>query len=620
MRIGLFSDTYAPDINGVASSVGILENALKKLGHEVFIITNHNRLHIEMVGNVLLLPGIELKKLYGYTMSGLYSFKGKAIIEKMQLDIIHVHTEFGVGLFGRIVAKALNIPLVSTYHTAYEDYTHYVNVFDHPTIEKYSKKAVSKLSKTFANATKAVIAPSEKTKKSLLSYGVDVPIYEIPTGLNLRKFKEIEPQIISNIKKDYNIKENEKIVVFVGRIAAEKNIIMLIDAFKYVENMRLMIVGDGPQLQDLKSYVAQLNIQNKVIFTGKKENRIINHFYNVASCFASASTSETQGMTYIEALACGKVVFARRDEVVKTLITENENGYFFDNEKELAQKLNDFNQLPHSKLVEMAHCAEKSVEIYDDITFGKRVVKMYEEVLEEKTLINEIRFEKKGIRIITDNASFLVDMDTYLDEHLAKGKYISKQKMEQFIEKHNNMLEIEKITAKIANKMYTEKEVLNMLGNLNVDKQQWIEHFKAIHLIDDAQYVEAFLAQSKLALYSNKKIMNLLAEKGIDIEIERDEKSAALKLANKLVKTSSLSIVATKNKIRQKLYENRFDVASIQYALENVEITISDDKQQLLKNKTLEKANRLYSKYEGFEKQRRIKLYLKTKGFNVDED
>ena len=137
MRIGLFSDTYLPDINGVATSVETLRKVLEENGHHVYVIANHKGLiNLKREGNVLRLPGIELKWLYGYSMSSPLQLKAKDEIKAMNLDVIHVHTEFGVGIFGRLIAKELNIPLVSTYHTMYEDYTHYLNIFDIEIVEK----------------------------------------------------------------------------------------------------------------------------------------------------------------------------------------------------------------------------------------------------------------------------------------------------------------------------------------------------------------------------------------------------------------------------------------------------------------------------------------------------
>ncbi|WP_304937575.1 glycosyltransferase, partial [Ileibacterium valens] len=123
MRVGLFTDTYLPDINGVVSSTVTLKKALERAGHTVFVITNHAGATIELEGDVLRLPGIALKGLYGYKMSSPISLGALSYIRNMNLDVIHLQTNFGVGVYGQAIGKTLGIPLVDTYHTMYEDYT-----------------------------------------------------------------------------------------------------------------------------------------------------------------------------------------------------------------------------------------------------------------------------------------------------------------------------------------------------------------------------------------------------------------------------------------------------------------------------------------------------------------
>ena len=162
MRIGIFTDTYTPDINGVVSSVVTLQKGLEAAGHEVYIVTGQkNSLHAHREGNVIRMPGLELKKLYGYTLSTPYHFEVKKEVEDLHLDVIHVQQEFSVGIFGRILGHSLHIPVVYTYHTMYEDYTHYVNFFDLESVEKISKKAVHSLSRYLCNSVSGIIAPSE---------------------------------------------------------------------------------------------------------------------------------------------------------------------------------------------------------------------------------------------------------------------------------------------------------------------------------------------------------------------------------------------------------------------------------------------------------------------------
>ena len=176
MRIGLFTDAYLPDINGVVSSVATLKGALEEQGHTVYVISNHKGSNIEMKDNILRLGGLELKKFYGYKMSSPIQIRAEKIVREMNLDVIHVQTEAGVGIFARQMARQLHIPLVYTYHTMYEDYTHYVNPLDFETVERMGRLAIRSLSKILGNHAQAVIAPSEKTKQALLQYGVTTTI------------------------------------------------------------------------------------------------------------------------------------------------------------------------------------------------------------------------------------------------------------------------------------------------------------------------------------------------------------------------------------------------------------------------------------------------------------
>lgn len=626
MKIGLFTDTYEPDINGVATSVGTLKNALEKLGHEVFVITNHNRLFFERRGNILFLPGIELKKLYGYTMSFLYSMKASVEIKKLNLDIIHVHTEFGVGIFGRIIAKEFKIPIIATYHTAYEDYTHYVNKSNNPVIDSYSKKVVRSISKLYVNSVDAVISPSEKTEKMLRSYGVKKPIYVIPTGLPLARFKKENVEMIQNIKQEYGIEENENLAIFVGRIAAEKNIEFVIEAFQYINNGRLMIVGDGPQLAELKKYAKELHIFDKIIFTGKKENSFIAQYYKCADCFVSASTSETQGMTYIEAMAAGLVVFAQKDEAVERLINEDNNGYFFGSPKELADKMTSYFELPLSEKNMLKQNAIDSVEKYDELIFGEEVEKAYKNMLEKKIKILDVRFENDKIHLWTTSQEVDIDLDTYIEYHLRKGLEIDEVTWHNLLENNQRYVAYNQAVQKISYAMKSEYEIRELLYQIeNIDEDTItfvIEKLKKHRLLDDEAYAEAFVNSYGVRNDSNATIMRKLETKGIftyDFS-NRNEAEVALAYAEKLQKTTMRRANHEQlNYIRKHLYQKNFNYDSIKYALDNLTFEYDEEKEKEALKKVYEKAQRLYGRYSGFEKTRRIKLYLRQKGFSYDD-
>ena len=255
MRIGIFTDTYLPDINGVVSSIELTKKGLEKLGHEVFIFATYKGLKIKREGNLILLPGVEIKKFYGYKIAQPIHLLLIDEIKELNLDIIHAQTEFGVGTFASIVASTLNIPLIRTYHTTYEDYTHYLNFLNSKTIDEALKVVVAKLSKLYGDNCSMVIVPSNKTKQMLLRYEIKTPIEVIPTGLTLDIGDNYSLQEIEKLKQKYK-KDFDKLLLFVGRIAKEKALDLLLDGFVKVkkENLKikLLIIGDGPELDELK--------------------------------------------------------------------------------------------------------------------------------------------------------------------------------------------------------------------------------------------------------------------------------------------------------------------------------------------------------------------------------
>ena len=189
MRIGLFSDTYPPYINGVSTSVNMLKTALEKQGHQVFVVTTNNsttKYKFEDNKKVLRVPGIPTG-IYDYRLTGIYPVRAINIIKKWKLDIIHTHTEFGIGTFGRLFAKQFDIPLVHTYHTMYEDYIHYITK---GYFKRSSQKIVEYLTNFYCDKTlDELIVPTKKTYDLFVQkYGFSRLVHIIPTGIEIERF------------------------------------------------------------------------------------------------------------------------------------------------------------------------------------------------------------------------------------------------------------------------------------------------------------------------------------------------------------------------------------------------------------------------------------------------
>ena len=351
MKIALFSDTYIPDINGVATSTNILRNKLVNLGHDVLVVTSElpsDTTYDESLDDqVLRVPGLEIQALYGYRACNIFSFKGMKEIKRFNPEVIHVQTEFGIGIFGRIAAEYLDIPVVYTYHTMWTDYSHYINPINSETVDTVVKKVITKISKFYGNSCQGLIVPSNKTKDALIHYGLKQKnIYTIPTGLELERFSvnNKNNELCQSLIEKYHL-QNHFVLTFLGRIAPEKSITVIIDALKKVvainDNIRFLIVGGGPQLEELKEYVKNDHIESYVIFTGPQSGEMVPAHYHISNMFISASLSETQGLTYIEAMASSIPVIARYDDQLEDVIDDGKNGFFFKNEDELPKLILD---------------------------------------------------------------------------------------------------------------------------------------------------------------------------------------------------------------------------------------------------------------------------------------
>lgn len=649
MRIGLFSDTYLPDINGVVSSIVTLQKELEKNGHEVFIIANHKGLlHSKREGNVLRLPGLELKWLYGYILSTPYHFSAKEEIRAMNLDVIHVHTEFGVGLFARIVAKDLSIPVVSTYHTMYEDYTHYINKFDIDEVDKITRKMASSFSRLIVDSCEAVIAPSEKTKETLLKYGVSTPIHIIPTGLDLNKFnaKNVDLALVAQIRNDYGIHAEDKVMLYVGRIAQEKSIDLVIRGFKRVaesaSNYKLMIVGGGPDLDNLKSLSVSLGIDKQVIFTGKQPPEMIPAFYVAMTSFVSASTTETQGMTFIEALSSGLPIFARHDEVLEDLIDEGKSGYFFADEDDFADKVLAFFAMNEEDVKIMREYATSKVGCYDCHSFYLAVMRVYEDAISAYHLTYEVKKIKTTddcvLVTLEDNQEeeikVLVSVDDYFAFEIKKDGLVHSSTLIELQMREKLLKAWRLCIRKISMKDRTRKEMYDILVQDNtLDIKQindMIEKLEEKGYINDTLYMVNEIEKMQFTLDGRKKILRNLVHKGLPYETvssaletlnDATERSKAIKYAEKLQNTiKGKSIKMKKQLMKQKLIVQGYDGYLADEIIEAMNYEADMDEQEQLLAKTIQKAVKTYSKkYEGRDLRNAVLRTLIRKGFNSED-
>ena len=405
MRVGIFTESYPPLVNGVSTSILMLEHALTKLGHEVFIITvsdNKKDYTLENNGHILRLPSVNLVNCYDYKMTSVYPIKAVNMIKKMNLDVIHSNVEFTVGIFARVVSEQLSIPLVHTYHTNWEDYTHYITK-NKKILDDICKKLLKYLMVFFEDKTVTeLIVPSNKIYNLFKDkYKFTKNIHIIQTGIETSKFykENFNQKDINSLKKKLGIKKKDFVVMTVSRLAKEKSVDRIINNHKELvkkySNMKLLIVGDGPDIDKLKDEAKSLGVSDSVIFTGKVPLSDIPIYYQLGNVFVTASKSETQGLTVVEAISSSLPVVAVKDDSFVNSVIEDFNGFVFTEDEKY---INSISKLYEDKDLynRLSNQSRLLSADFSSEYFALKVLKVYETAIENykkdnKKIINKIK-------------------------------------------------------------------------------------------------------------------------------------------------------------------------------------------------------------------------------------
>ena len=377
MKILITTDTYRPTINGVVTSIESLKKALDRLGHDVRILTFSYIFNSKQEGDIYYMGSLGAGKFYpDARMNKLFYNRFYEDIMDWKPDIVHSQTEFTMFIQAKKIAKDLDIPLLHTYHTVYEDYTHYFSLN-----KKIGKELAKQFTKQIIKNTDGVVVPTNKIYNLLTEYNIHEDIYVAPTGINVNKLSECDD---FDIRSGYKIPEDKHIVLFLGRIGKEKNITEIL---QYLENINrddivFIIAGAGPFLSELKDICSNSKIRDRLIFTGMIDSSKVGNFYSKADVFVSASTSETQGLTFIESMACSTPIICRHDDCLDGVLIEGKTGFGYDTEEEFIDYLNQI--LDNEKLRDKMgkNCKQLVDENYTEDSFANKIEKIYKKVIE----------------------------------------------------------------------------------------------------------------------------------------------------------------------------------------------------------------------------------------------
>ncbi len=382
MKILITTDLYTVETNGVVTSTKNLVRELKALGHEVRVLTlSETKLaHVDEAEGIYFVPSMSFA-VYPGVRSPL-SLHHKFVKEQIawKPDVIHSQCEYFSYLFANYVSKKTKAPIVHTYHTLYEQYAHYVipiKCLSGWVVKTFSRKRLKK--------ARVVIAPTHKVEQVLRGYNMKNDIRVVPSGIKLDQHAvRFSAEERANKKQELGIPADRKVLLNLGRLGDEKRVDELIrfyaTALKTRDDIHFLIVGGGPAKESLEKLAADLGIADRVLFTGMVNPQEVQLYYQLGDLFLSASTSETQGLTYIEAAANGLPLLCRQDLCLVGVLEEGKNGYEYTDEQSFLAGLD-------KAFADPAWCeaagkeSEAIAASFGTAEFGNRVAGIYKSIL-----------------------------------------------------------------------------------------------------------------------------------------------------------------------------------------------------------------------------------------------
>ncbi len=388
MNIGFFTNTYLPAVSGVTTVIENYREELEKQGHNVYIFAAKHSGYQDKNPNVFRFRSVDLNYKISYPLPLISSPKIRKTIKKINLDIIHSHHFFLSGQIAWYYAKKLKLPLVFTYHTRYDLYVYYA-----PLPEELSKPLAKTLSTLYANSCDTVVAPSKSINDLILEYGVRKPIYIIPSGINIDKFKKTGDE--EKVREKYNIKDDAILLLTVCRLSREKNLVFLLKVFQKIikkrKNVYFMIVGDGPEKENLEKQSFRLGLKEKIIFTDKISYQRIPSFYKASDIFLFSSFSEVQPTIFTEAMASELPIVAVRAIGSRDVILNGENGFLSsDNVDDFSQKtlkLIDDENLRKK----MSEKAKNRARYFSIENSTRKMLSLYKKIIKQKEKENKLK-------------------------------------------------------------------------------------------------------------------------------------------------------------------------------------------------------------------------------------
>jgi glycosyltransferase involved in cell wall biosynthesis len=378
----MLADAYKPYISGVTNVIDLSKRYLESIGHEVFVFTFGDENYPDNEENIIRSPGLPLVESSFY-INIRYNRRTRNLLRTM--EIVHVHHPFVSGRLALWYCKPRGIPIVFTNHTRYDLYAKaYIPLLPDGVGETFLKTYFP----GFCDSVDQVVAPSKGLKDVLRRVGVKADIEVVPNGVDISPFQgEIEPIDL----EECGFQEDHVILIYVGRLGPEKNLPFLLRAFngaaKAFENISLLIVGDGPEYDNLEDLVRHMSIAKRVHFTGFVDYKKIPNYLAASDFFVTASVTEVHPLSVIEAMGAGLPVLGIESPGVADTVNDGVDGFIVAGEDLAAFTAKMVRLTTDLELRKsMSEAARKTSELYDYERTTQQMFDLYQNVIDKTTV------------------------------------------------------------------------------------------------------------------------------------------------------------------------------------------------------------------------------------------
>lgn len=373
MRIGMMADLYKPHISGVTNYIEVNKAYLERAGHQVYVFTIGDADYQDDEPNVIRSPGLPITDT-GFHLNFFYSRSAKKLLQTM--DVVHVHHPLLSGLLSLRYCQPKNIPIVFTNHTRYDIYS---RTYAPRLPEAWSLSLIEAYMPPFCAAVDMVIAPSQGMADVLRQFKVEVPITVLPNGVDIERFSRVDRPLA---RKDFGFGADDLLLIYAGRVAPEKSLPLLIQAFagvaETIPNAHLLILGSGPSLDEVQTTASSSRAAAHIHFVGRVPYEQVPPYLAMCDIFVTPSVSEVHPLSIIEGMAAGLPVVGIDSPGVSDTVEPGVTGYLASNDvAALAAKLTRL-CLDDGERRRMAAAAREASRQYDINRTGAEVLSHYQ--------------------------------------------------------------------------------------------------------------------------------------------------------------------------------------------------------------------------------------------------